>query len=168
MIRFDHHSYYVYIYILRLNAYILRIFGLILVEINLFLHFYTFHHVLREMHNFFDFKCITSLESRGRILGRNRDKSLKSFPPCHSKSQSSLITDFTPPYLSKSGLKLVCNVNIVFGNLTSEDSQDYAQKSQRNFASMNSASVKFSHCAHFQTVNSCGGPTTLDPCTLYK
>jgi hypothetical protein len=31
-------------------------------------------------------------------------------------------------------LKLVCNVNIVYGNLKSEDSQDYAQKSnpQRN------------------------------------
>jgi hypothetical protein len=33
--------------------------------------------------------------SRGRILGRNWDKSLKSFPPCNS--QSPLLTDFTPP-----------------------------------------------------------------------
>jgi hypothetical protein len=32
--------------------------------------------------------------------------------------------------LSKSGLKLVCNVNIVNGNLKSENSQDYAQKPQ--------------------------------------
>ncbi len=33
--------------------------------------------------------------TRGRILGRNWDKSLKGFPP--SYSQSPLLTDFTPP-----------------------------------------------------------------------
>jgi hypothetical protein len=38
----------------------------------------------------------------------------------------------TPPPL-QSGLKLVCNVNIVHGNLKSENSRDYAQKPQRNF-----------------------------------
>ncbi len=65
---------------------------------------------------------------RGRILGRNWDKSLQSFPPCYS--QLPLLTD-----LSKSGLKLVCNVNIVYGNLKSEKSQDYAQKPQRNLRS---------------------------------
>ncbi len=32
---------------------------------------------------------------RGRILGRNWDKSLKSLPPCYS--QSPLLTNFTPP-----------------------------------------------------------------------
>ncbi len=59
--------------------------------------------------------------NRGRILGRNWDKSLKSFPPCYS--QSPLLTDFTPhPPLSKSGLKLVCNINIVYRNLMSENS----------------------------------------------
>ncbi len=43
------------------------------------------------------------------------------FPPCYS--QSSLLTDFIPPLSpSKSGLKLVCNVNIVYGNLKSENS----------------------------------------------
>jgi hypothetical protein len=38
----------------------------------------------------------------------------------------------SPPPPSKSSLKLVCNVNIVFGNLKnkSENSQDYAQKLQ--------------------------------------
>ncbi len=46
-----------------------------------------------------------------------------------------------PPSLSKSGLKLVCNVNIVYENLKSENSQDYAQKPQRNCTFMNSASV---------------------------
>jgi hypothetical protein len=39
----------------------------------------------------------------------------------------------SPP--NKSGLKLVCNVNIVYGNLKSESSQDYAQKTQRNCSS---------------------------------
>jgi hypothetical protein len=34
--------------------------------------------------------------------------------------------------MSKSGLKLVCNVNIVHGNLKSESSQDYALKPQQN------------------------------------
>jgi hypothetical protein len=33
-------------------------------------------------------------------------------------------------FLSKSDLKLVCNVNIVYGNLKSEDSRDYARKPQ--------------------------------------
>ncbi len=42
--------------------------------------------------------------NRGRILGRNWDKSLKSFPPCYS--QSPLQTDFTPPYpLEQTGLQ---------------------------------------------------------------
>jgi hypothetical protein len=44
--------------------------------------------------------------------------------------------------LSKSGLKLVCNVKIVYRNLKSENSQDYGQKPQRNCTSMNSASGK--------------------------
>jgi hypothetical protein len=57
-------------------------------------------------------------------------KSLKCFPPC--SPQSPLLKDFTPPPLRKSGLKLVCNVNIVYGNLKSENAQDYAQKPQRN------------------------------------
>jgi hypothetical protein len=33
----------------------------------------------------------------------------------------------SPHPLSKSGLKLVSNVNIVYGNLKTENSQDYAQ-----------------------------------------
>ncbi len=75
--------------------------------------------------------------SRGRIPGRNWDKSLKSFPPCYS--QSPPLTDFTPTSpLSKSGLKRVSNINIVYGNLISEDFLDYAQK--RNCLFMNSAS----------------------------
>jgi hypothetical protein len=52
--------------------------------------------------------------------------------------------DFTPPppiLLSKSSLKLVCNVNILYGNIRSENSPDYAQKPQPNCTFMNSASA---------------------------
>jgi hypothetical protein len=38
---------------------------------------------------------------------------------------------YSPAPLIKSGLKLVCNVNIVYGNLKSEISQDFAHKPQR-------------------------------------
>ncbi len=44
-----------------------------------------------------------------------------------------LLTDFTPPLPEQSSLKLVCNVNIVYGNLKSENSQDFHQKTQRNW-----------------------------------
>jgi hypothetical protein len=37
-----------------------------------------------------------------------------------------------PPPRSKSGLKLVFYVNIVYENLKNENSLDYAQKPQRN------------------------------------
>ncbi len=48
---------------------------------------------------------------------------------------------YPPPHpSSKSGLKLVCSVNIVYGNLKSENSLDYAQKPLRNCMFMNSAS----------------------------
>ncbi len=72
------------------------------------------------------------------VIGK---KNLTRFPPCYS--QFPLLTDFTPrpPPLSRSGLKLVCNVNIVYGNIKSENSQDYAQKPQRNCAFMNLAPV---------------------------
>jgi hypothetical protein len=41
--------------------------------------------------------------------------------------QSPLPADFTrPPLLEQNDLKLVCNVNNVYGNLKSENSQDYA------------------------------------------
>ncbi len=65
-------------------------------------------------------------------------KFLDVFPPCYS--QSPLQTDFTLPCLEKSGLKLVCNVNILHRILNSDNSQDYAQKPQGNCTFMNSAS----------------------------
>ena len=40
----------------------------------------------------------------------------------------------------KSGLKQVCNINNVYGNHKTKNSQDYAQKPQRNCMLMNSAS----------------------------
>ncbi len=86
--------------------------------------------------------------TRGRILGRNWDKSRKSFPPCYS--HSSLLMDFifSPHPLTKSSLKLFCNANIVYGNLKSENSQDYAQKPQRNCTFMNSAPVPINGQLH--------------------
>ncbi len=76
---------------------------------------------------------------RRRILGRNWDKSLKSFRLCYS--QSPILTDFTTPLpWPKSGLKLVCIVNIICGNVKSDNSQDYAQKPQQNCTFMNSTS----------------------------
>ncbi len=49
---------------------------------------------------------------RGRILGRNWDKS-----PWYSHSP--LLTNFSPP-LEQKWLKLVYNVNDIYGNLKSE------------------------------------------------
>jgi hypothetical protein len=48
-----------------------------------------------------------------------------------------------PPPLQENGMKLCCDVNIVYGNLESENSQDYAQKPQRNCTFMNSTSGLF-------------------------
>jgi hypothetical protein len=69
--------------------------------------------------------------SRSQILGRNWEKVRRGFP---------LAIQTLPP-LGKSGLKMICHVNIVYGNLKSDNSQDYAQKPQRNCTFMNAASV---------------------------
>ncbi len=45
-----------------------------------------------------------------------------------------------PPPPRKSCLKLGCNVNIVYGNLKPENSQDYVHKPKQNCMFMNSAS----------------------------
>ncbi len=68
------------------------------------IHKHTIHIYMYFLHIY--------LFSRGRILGRNWDKSLKSFPLCYS--QPPLLTDFTPPTRAKCGLKLVWNVNNVW------------------------------------------------------
>ncbi len=78
-----------------------------------------------------------------RIRGRQWDKSLESFSPCYS--QSPLLTDLLllPPPPSKRDLKMIFNGSIVYGNLKSENSQDYARKTHRNCTFMNSTSVKY-------------------------
>ncbi len=105
------------------------------------------HQQKEKMHFFSRTYCslqgalvINHAESRGRILGRNWDKSLSSYPPLFTVTSTNGF--YLSPSLSKSGLKLVCNVNIVYGNLKSENSQDYAQKPQPNCTFMNSASVQ--------------------------
>ncbi len=47
---------------------------------------------------------------------------------------------YSPTPLSKSVSRLVCKVNIAYGNLKAENSQDYFQKPQRNCMFMNLAS----------------------------
>jgi hypothetical protein len=54
-------------------------------------------------------------------------QSLQSFPPCYSQSPPP-----PPPPPGKSGLRLICNDNIVYGNLKSENSHGYAHEPQRN------------------------------------
>jgi hypothetical protein len=81
--------------------------------------------------------------NRGRILGRNPDKSLNIFPPCYSQSPLQLCLEYTvkekggkpdrKPYpLPYGGLRNP------YRNPKSENSQDYAQKPLQTF--MNSAS----------------------------
>ncbi len=77
----------------------------------------------------------TRLGLWGRIIKRNWDKEFSSMLLTVTTTNG-----FYSPYpMSKSGLKLVCNVNIEYGNLKSGNSQDYAQKPQRNCTFMNSA-----------------------------
>ncbi len=70
----------------------------------------------------------SNINSRGRILGRNWDKSLQSFPPY--QSQSPLLADFTPLLLEQKWFEtgLWCEHCIVHWNLKSKNSQDNAQK----------------------------------------
>jgi hypothetical protein len=76
------------------------------------------------------------LQYRGRIFGRYLLQKSKEF------SSLLFIVIFTNGfYLSKSGLKMVCNVNFVYGNLQFENSHDYAQKPQRNCTFMHFALV---------------------------
>ncbi len=85
-----------------------------------------------------------ALFSRGRILERNWDKSLTSFPSCYS--QSPLLTDFTSPTPWSEMVR-----NILYGNLKSENFQDYGQKLQRNCTFMNSASGFLIYTNHNKT-----------------
>ncbi len=103
--------------------------------------------------------CMQYISPEAEFIDAIRRKvSFKNFPPCYL--QSPLLKDPPPPTLrSKSCLKLVCNVNIVYGNLKSENSQDYVQKLKRNCAFMNSASYQmlmFLFCDGYPCEDLCG------------
>jgi hypothetical protein len=73
--------------------------------------------------------------SRWRILGRNWDKIVTSFPPCYS--QLPLLTDFTSPLL---WAKAVWNWFVMYTWYRKPKSENSIQKPQRNCTFMNSAS----------------------------
>jgi hypothetical protein len=101
--------------------------------------FCVFLTVMQYFSSIFSFVLKYCMHCWGRILGSNWDKLLRVFLlaiHCHLYKRI-----LSPPPLSKSGSKLVCIVNIVYDNLKSENSQDYAQKPQRNCTIMNSACV---------------------------
>ncbi len=99
-------------------------------------------------------------ETRGRILGGNADKSLKSFPPCYSQSPLQLcLGDFYFFKLEKplkiATVQLLYTVECrkeenLIENRTPlpmfkksiQRPQNFAQKNQRNCTFMNSASVR--------------------------
>ncbi len=96
------------------------------------------------------------IQPRGRILVRNPDKSLKSFPPCYSQSPQQLcllflffkLTQPLPVSVKEKGGKPdrkpyphSYGLRHPYRNLRSENSQDYAQKPQSDCTFMNSASV---------------------------
>jgi hypothetical protein len=103
------------------------------------------------------FGMVWQRRNRERCCGANRElissskvleaKFLGVIGTTASEFSSLLFTTFPngftplPPTRAKS-LKLVCNVifYILYGNLKSENSQDYVQKPQRNCMFMNSAS----------------------------
>jgi hypothetical protein len=58
-----------------------------------------------------------------------------------------------PPPMSKIGLKLVCNVNIVQGNLKSENSKDYSQNLNEIVHSVKSASGQNRRIFEYSTMN---------------
>ncbi len=60
---------------------------------------------------------------------------------CETAPEAEFLDVIGTKVLSKSGLKLVCNVKVVYGNHKSENFQDYTQKPQRNCTFMNSASA---------------------------
>ncbi len=96
-----------------------------------------------------------STEAESLDVIRNCDNSLFIL----AIQQSSLLKDFTnPPPPSKSGLNLVCNVNIVHGNLKSDNSS--FRVSQIFFVSINKPRVEYGYLYNLPvegTVNSMHG-----------
>jgi hypothetical protein len=76
-----------------------------------------------------EFSDVTGTKvSRVFLLAIHSHPLLKDFPPP------------PPPFPLEQSLKLVCNLNIVYGNLKTENFQDNSQKPQRNCTLMNSVS----------------------------
>jgi hypothetical protein len=90
----------------------------------------------------FSLPSLSSLEAE--FLNVIGTKVFTSFPS--SYSQSPLLTDFTSPTPWSEVVR-----NIAYGNLKSENSQDYAQKPQRNFTVMNSDSDFLIYTNHNKT-----------------
>ncbi len=84
--------------------------------------------------------CHISL-SRNHHIHRKLNARIDQIHSYKSNSKNPHYCIITPPLPSRSSLKLACIVNIAYGNLKSENSHDYAQKTQQNCTFMNSSSV---------------------------
>jgi hypothetical protein len=57
-----------------------------------------------------------------------------SCAPCYSHAVTSINGFYSPPLLfERKWFETLCNVNIVYGNLKSKNSQDYGQKPEFGF-----------------------------------
>jgi hypothetical protein len=99
-------------------------------------------------------------QGRGQILGRNPDESLKNFPPCYLQSPLQLCLEISFTSNSRNLLQIIqfSTIQLLYTvkdkggnpnrNLKPENSQDCAQRPQRNCTFMNSASGFFErHCS---------------------
>ncbi len=90
-----------------------------------------FHHRYWKI----SYRWLPAIQYRGRILGRNPDKIL----PCYSVTSTNGFYSLPSFPLSRSGFKLVCNVNIVYGILRTF--KIMPQKPQGHCTFMSSASA---------------------------
>jgi hypothetical protein len=72
------------------------------------------------------FKVLRKLLSYGKVIKGGTSIHLTIEAEFLAVTSTNRFYSPPPPYPIKSGLKLVCNVNIVYGNLKSEISQDFA------------------------------------------
>ncbi len=89
---------------------------------------------------------IWNKESQIRFLYNTNKEKLSAFVMIPlNRIYNYIPTLFSSLLFIVTSTKVFCNVNTLYGNLKSENSQDYAQKPQRNRTSMNSASVQIFH-----------------------
>jgi len=114
---------------------------------------------------------------RGRILGQNLDKSLKSFPPCYSQVTSTYISIYSNSRNLYKFLHFSYCIETIppshglkdpYRNLKSENSQDYAQKPQKNCTFMNSASCHFDVTDTYSHYRYAGANCLTNRQTLYE